>query len=282
MFAFFAKYYIYILEYIWVPIVVPLLTVVVKFIFLDKLLYTKEIKKISDNDIASFSEIYNNRIDKSLRIATEEIIQFIDTNPESTIEHHLYICKKLNKTVGFIKFMISKDHKYIFVAYVAIDNSDKTAAAYGMKVLVKKLVKRYFKPRIASCIVTEVEQAKNGGYRNAMSLLVARYAKILGKKCYYVDMPYIQPKMPDENNIQTYEEFLSFLYIPYYTKANNRIAKNELLTIIESIYFDIYGPSCDPSRGCDCDEYNKYLASILALYQNDIEDYIKLIPLERS
>lgn len=282
MFAFFSKYGTFILEYIWVPIIVPLFAFVIKFIFSDKLLYVKEIKKNDDNDIASFSRLYNERIHESLRIGTEEILYFIEANKESSIEHHLYVCKKFNKTVGFVKFMISKDHKYIFVAYVAIDISDKAASAYGMKVLVKKLVKKYFKPQIASCIVTEIEQSTNGGYRNAMSLLVSRYARSLGKKCYYVDMPYIQPKMPDDNNAQTYEELLSFLYIPYYAKANNQIAKNEFLSIIESIYFDIYGPSCDPSLGCDSDEYNNYLASILALYQNDIEDYIKLIPLERS
>ena len=268
------------LEYIWVPILAPAFIYLIKFLFFDKLLYVKEIKKITDNDIAQFTELYNNRIDDTLKICVEEILQFVGKSSNSSIEHHLYICKKINKTVGFMKFMISKEHKYIFVAYVAIDNSDKAALEYGMKTLIKTLAKKYFNPRVATCIITEVEESPNGSHRNAMSLLVSRYAKSLGKKCYYVDIPYIQPQMPDDHNTQTDEQFLALLYIPFYEKANNCMPRNDVLSIIKSIYFDIYAPSCDPSLGCDCESYNRYLSRIITMY-HDTDEFVNLIPIGR-
>ena len=276
-----ANYGTLVLEYIWVPILIPALALLGKFIISDKFLYVKEIKKLTDSDVGQFAQLYNNRIEESLRICVEEILQFVGHSSANSIEHHLYICKKINKTVGFIKFMVSKELKYIFIAYVAIDKTDKTANSCGIKILSKKLAKKYFKPKIATCIITETEPGSDGSFRTALSLLIARYAKMLGKKSYYIDIPYIQPRMPNDNNQMTADEFMSLLYIPYYSRENNRITKTELLRIIESIYLEIYGPSCDPSTGCNCDAYNEYLASILSMYQNDIEEYIKLIPLER-
>lgn len=269
------------LDYLWVPIFVPAIIALIKFIFIDKLLYVKEVKRITDRDIERFIELYNERIDESLRICVEEILQFVGQPRNSSIEHHLYLCKKIDKAVGFMKFMISKEHKYIFVAYVAIDKKDKAALEYGMKTLNKKLARKYFNKDNATCIITEVEESDNGSHRNAMSLLVSRYAKSLGKKCYYVDIPYIQPHMPDDHNKQTEEQLLALLYIPYYDKANNCISRAELLSILESIYFDIYAPSCDPTTGCDCDAYNQYLSKLLAMYQ-DSNEYVKLIPIGRQ
>lgn len=114
-----------ILDYLWVPLLAPAIIALVKFIFIDKLLYVKEIKKITDRDIERFVELYNERIDESLRICVEEILQFVGQPSNSSIQHHLYLCKKIDKPVGFMKFMISKEHKYIFVAYVAIDKKIK-------------------------------------------------------------------------------------------------------------------------------------------------------------
>ena len=269
-----------ILDYLWVPLLAPAIIALVKFIFIDKLLYVKEIKKITDRDIERFVELYNERIDESLRICVEEILQFVGQPSNSSIQHHLYLCKKIDKPVGFMKFMISKEHKYIFVAYVAIDKKDKTALEYGTKKLNKKLVRKYFNKNNATCIITEVEEADNGSHRSAMSLLVSRYAKSFGKKCYYVDIPYIQPHMPDDHSKQTEEQLLALLYIPYYEKVNNCMPKAELLSILESIYFDIYAPSCDPTTGCDCDAYNQYLSKILDMYK-DSDEYVKLIPIGR-
>lgn len=281
MSTFITNYGTLILEYIWIPIIIPVLGALGRFIIRDKLLYVKEIKKVSDSEVEPFSELYNERINESLRICVEEILQFVGRSKDNAIEHHLYICKKINKTVGFIKFMISKEQKYIFIAYVAVDKNDITAKKYGIKILTRKLAKKYFKPKIADCIIVEIEQNPEGTYKTALGSLIARYAKSLGKKSYYIDIPYIQPKMPNENYQMVDDKFLSLLYIPYFSKDNNRIAKNSLLKIIESIYFEIYEPSCDPSKGCNCDDYNEYLSNILSIYRDDLDDYIKLIPIER-
>lgn len=276
---FLQKYGVLLLEYIWVPIVIPILIVLIRFIICDRFLYIKEIKKQSDNDIEQFVELYNERIDESIKICVEEILQYVGRPAHNSMEHHLYICKKINKTVGFIKFMIAKELKYIFIAYVAIDKTDKTANKYAAKLFSKKLAKKYFKPRIATCIVIEIEQADNGSFKTGLSQRIARYAELVGKKSYYIDMPYIQPQMPDDRSHMTTDTFLSLLYIPFYAKENNYIAKTDLLKIIESIYLDIYAPSCAPSAGRNCDVYNEYLATTLSMYYNDLGDYIKLIPM---
>lgn len=90
---------------------------------------------------------------------------------------------------------------------------------------MQKIGKKIFNPKVATCIITEIEQGDNGAYRTPLSLLISRYAKMLGKTSYYIDLPYIQPQMPDDNNKAINDEFLSLLYIPYYSKENNYIAK---------------------------------------------------------
>lgn len=271
-----------ILEYVWIPIIVPILALLGKYIVFDRLLYVKEIKKLDDASVEDFIDIYNERIADHLKICVDEILQYIGHSKKDSVDHHLYVCKKLNKTVGFIKFMVSKEYKYIFIAYVAIDNNDKTAVRHGLKTMCRKLTKKHFKPQIATCIITEVDKSTDGGYITALSRIVARYAKILGKESYYVDIPYIQPQMPDDEKHMKNDDFLSLLYIPYYSRENNRISKSELMQIIESIYFDIYGPSCNPDAGCDCDAYNMYLESLLELYRTDTEDYVRLFPLRKE
>lgn len=276
---FFMKHSSAIFEYIWVPIIVPALGIVIKFTFADRFLYVKELKQCNDPDVDHFAELYNSRIDKALRIEVEHILQYVGRKKTTSIEHHLYVCKKFNKVVGFIKFMISKEHKYIFVAYVAIDKKDHTAINSGLRIMTKKLIKKYFNPNEVLCIIAEGPKTARESYRSSYNMLVARYAKMIGKKCYCVNVPYMQPKMPGECDKMTDEDFLSLLYIPYYEKDNNCISRDELLSLIESIYYEIYAPSCDPSSGRDCNAYNDYLLSIIEMYKTDFKEYVELIPL---
>lgn len=280
--GFFSTYGPLVLEHILAPIILSLcgcLGALLKFIIADKLLVVKEIKKSTDPDIEQFSELYKKRIDESLRIGVEKILHYIGKNKNNVIEHHLYVCKKINKTVGFIKFMVSKEHKYIFVAYVAVDNTDSVANKFGLKIMAKKLAKKYFRPNIANCVIMEAKPLKGRGYKTAFNLRVARYAKMLKKRCYCVDFPYIQPKMPDDFDAMLEEDFLPLLYIPFYEKENNCISKDELLALIQSIYLEIYSPSCDPNSGHDCAAYNNYLTTIMDLYKDDSKKYINLVPL---
>ena len=280
MTTFLQKNAVLFLEYIWVPLIIPLIITLFKFAVHDRLLYVKEIKKQTDSDIEQFVELYNERIDESIRICSEGILQYVGQSPNNSIEHHLYICKKINKTIGFLKFMISREQKYIFVAYIAIDKTDKVAKKYGAKILTRKLAKKYFKPQNATCVIIETEQAEDGSFKTALVRRIARYAKLIGKKSYFLDIPYIQPQMPDDQNHMIEDKFLSLLYIPFYDRESNRLSKTELLRIIESIYLEIYAPSCDPSVGCNCDEYSNYLSEIISMYNNDLGDYIKLISIE--
>lgn len=266
-----------VLEYIWIPVLVPVLYLVCRKMC-QHFMYVKEIKRKNDTDIADFSALYAERIRKELQIEVESIIQYVGRSAQNTIDHHLYICKKVGKTVGFIKFMISKQHKYLFIAYVAIDNTDKEANRRALSLMVKGLAKKFFKPKYVNCVVTEVAATKSGA-KSPMNLLVSRYAKSVGKKCYFIDFPYIQPKMPGENGDTIEDEFLNLLYIPFYQKENNCISKSELLKIIESIYYEIYAPCCDVATGDDCEKYNQYLSSIIDMYRTDAPDQVKLVPL---
>lgn len=80
------KYGILILEYLWIPIIVPILALLAKFVFSDKLLFIKEIKKVQDSDVEQFTQLYNARIDDSLRICVEEILRFVGEKPNNSIE----------------------------------------------------------------------------------------------------------------------------------------------------------------------------------------------------
>ena len=263
------------LEYIWLPLAAVFVPVIFKIVG-NRFLYIKEIKKKTSREINEFIDLYNTSIKDDVKICVEEIIYFID-NTDDDMEHHLYICKKFNKTVGFIKFMISSTQKIIFIAYAGIDKTDKTANKYGFKIMIKKLSKKYFKSKIADCIITEIERNPSGGYSTPLSKLIARYSSNFKKQSFFIDFDYIQPNMPDNNFEKTNELLLSLVYIPYHTKRNNIISKEKLLGIIHTIYFDIYCPSCNEVSCCDCSQYNKYLEEIMSIYRSDLPENINLI-----
>ena len=264
------------LNYIWIPLATIFVPVVFKMVG-NRFLYIKEIKKKTSREINEFIDLYNTRIKSDVKICAEEIIYFINNTNDDDVEHHLYICKKFNKTVGFIKFMISATQKMIFIAYVGIDKKDKTANKYGFKFMIKKLSKKYFKSEVANCIVTEIERNPSGGYITSLSKLIARYSSDLKKQSFFIDFDYIQPNMPNNDFEKTNEQLLTLVYIPYHAKRNNIIPKENLLNILHTIYFDIYCPSCNEVSCCDCTQYNEYLEEIMSIYRNDLSENINLI-----
>lgn len=262
------------LEYIWIPVVLPLI-----IIFLKSVLRVKELKKGTDPEIEEFINLYNLRIKENLRICAEEILQFIERREGEVVEHHLYVCKKLSKTVGFIKFMYSEQHKYVFIAYTAIDKEDSVARQYAFNLMLRKIYKKYLKTKKATMILTEIERGTKGNYKTGLAKLISRYAKKFKKQSYIIKFDYLQPSMPDDEYGDVSEEILSLVYIPMYTMANMKMPKNELLSILQTIYFEIYYPSCNEITACDCNDYNSYLESIMDIYKSDLPEYIDLIPI---
>lgn len=261
------------LDYLWVPIVLPLLA-----FLLGSVIHIKELKKSTDSEIEGFKNLYNSTIKESLKINAEEILQFLDKRHQMNIEHHLYICKKFNKVVGFVKFMYSPNYNYIFIAYIAIDKDDFIAKKYAMNFLIKKIYKKFIRNKKAELILTEIECNTNGGYITSLAKQINRYAKKYKKQCYIIDIEYIQPSMPSDNYDRINEEVLSLVYIPMLGLSNEHISKMELLNLINSIYFDIYYPSCNSimNREHIGYDYNDYLLQIISLY-DDLPEYINLI-----
>ena len=264
-----------ILQFIWVPIIVPIFVFLVKKIT-KNILTVKEITNATDQCIAGFIDLYKKRIKQDLRIDAETILAFIDKKNNDNVSHHLYICKHAGKVVGFVKFMVSHPKKSIFVAYIAIDQNDEIANKRGVNELLKKLVHKFFKPRCPNNIIVEIEQGKGGNYNTSLARTIRRYASAYNHDAYYIDAPYIQPKMPGENASITSEDFLSLIFIPYYKPENAVISKNDYIKIIEFIYFDVYGPSCNDVV-CDCRAYNDYLSNLISMYKSDHNDYINLV-----
>ena len=267
----------FLLTYIVAPILVAVIIAIGKLIISDKVLSVKEIKNPTSTEINSFIDLYNNRIDIKYRICVEEILSFVGES-NNAIRHHLYVCKRRNKTVGFIKFMISETNRYIFIAYVAIDNTDDIAKKYGLNKLLKKLFKKYFKPRIVDSIITEVEKGSLT-YYTAFSRLIGRYANAYGKNAYILDFNYTQPNMPDDNYNMVPEEIMHLIFIPYYTPLHTTISKSLLLELIGNLYFDIYCPSCNSITNCCEKDYRDYLNKLLNNYNESLLSNIKMLPI---
>ena len=244
-------------------------------IFLKSVLCVKEIKKGTAPEIEEFINLYNLRIKENLRICAEEILKFIERREGESVEHHLYVCKKLSKTVGFIKFMYSEQYKYVFIAYTAIDKEDPVARQYAFNLMLRKIYKKYLKKKKATMILTEIERGTNG--ITGLAKLISRHTKRFNKQSYIFDFDYLQPSMPDDEYGDVNEEILSLVYVPMYTMVNMRMSKNELLSILQTIYFEIYYPSCNEITACDCNDYNLYLDSIMDMYKSVLPEYIDLI-----
>ncbi len=86
--------------------------------------------------------------------------------------------------------------------------------------------------------------------------------------------------MPNDNFDDIGDDILSLVYVPLYFLVNERIPKNELISLLQSIYFEIYYPSCKEITTCDCNDYNIYLENIMDLYADSLPDHIKLIPID--
>lgn len=257
--------------------IISIIAFICKFIS-NKCLYVKEIKKDSDKDIIGFKRVYE-MIDESMRIDSEDILRFLDQRKTQTdaIEHHLYILKKFGNTVGLLKFMVSKSNKYIFVAYLAVDLSDNAAKTDGIRVLLNKMRRKYLKKTIAHKIITEIPQGTNGKIHKSKAKRIARFAKANKKKAYYLDFPYIQPEMPTENDSMTPEDFY-YLVIVYLDEPSYlKLAKKQVVKIIESIYWGIYAPSCDIDDQCDCEKYTDKINDILKMYEGEEDKTINLI-----
>lgn len=265
------------LQFIWVPLIVPIIVFLVKYIT-KRILFVREIKKGTDKDINAFIDLYNNRISQALRIDVEEILKFVGRRQNSDVTHHLLICKHSSKVVGFIKFMVSKPKKCIFIAYIAKDKTDPVANEKAVTKMLNKVSRKYFNAKYADRIVTEIEQGEKGEYNTSLAKIISRYATAYKFTAYYMDIPYIQPKMPGEESFVTSEDLMSLIYVPLKRLDNNVLSKNSVIQIIEYLYFEIYGPSCNEVM-CDCNKYNKYLGELIKAYQSDFDDYINLIPL---
>lgn len=265
------------LQFFWVPLIVPVIVFIVKYIT-KRILIIREIKKGTDKDINSFIELYNNRISQSLRIDVEAILRFVGREQKTDVTHHLLICKHSGKVVGFMKFMVSKPQKCIFIAYIAKDKTDSVANEKAVTKMLLRVMRKYFKHKYADRIITEIEQGDKGEYNTSLAKIISRYAKAFKFTAYFIDVPYIQPKMPGEESFVTSEDLMSLIYVPIKPLDNNVLSKNSLIQLIEFIYFEIYGPSCNEVM-CDCISYNKYLGEIIKTYKSDFDDYINLIPL---
>lgn len=235
----------------------------------------REIRDPESCDANQFKELYNNIFPSNLQISAEIILDFVDNVDSSDIVHHLFVCKRSNKVVGFIKIMICERLRYLFIAYLGIDNDDIYAKSVGVKKLLKRCVMKYSK-KMKLNIISEISQTPSKDL--AMRRLVRNYSKKFKRQSFTIDADYWQPKMPDSKCNANEEEVLTLLYVPYHRLSNNIITKEELCAIISSIYYEIYAPSCSVLNGCDSKQYNSYLSKIFESLNDSYEKVINLIP----
>ena len=228
-----------------------------------QLIQVKEIKSTKDKDIEGFRELYVNRIPKEMQINPVEILEYIDDSTKNEIQHHLLVCKNNSQVVGFIKFMVCVNPKYIFVAYIAIDNKNAPAKEKAVYLLLKRLWKKYVKKYDIPFVISEIKQTSNIR-NNSLARNFAFHATTFGKKAYLLDFDYIMPKMPNELNDATEEEFMSLLVIPSHEIEYPKMEKELLLKIIKSIYYKIYYPSCHCLGGKQ--SYEEYLNELVKAY----------------
>lgn len=237
-----------------------------------RFVYVREIRDPESLDAKQFVELYDRIIPATLRISPDIILDFVSNDEDSDITHHLYVCKRNDRVIGFIKFMICERLQYLFIAYLGIDSSDIYAKAKGVKMFLKKCIMKYTKKKNLNIIIEISQYSKDLSIRR----LVRIYSKMFHRISYTVDADYLQPAMPDTNCHGSQEEALVLIYIPFHRLTNNIIKKEELCAIISSIYFDIYAPSCSILDGCNSQQYNNYLSEIL---DSLTESYKKIITL---
>jgi hypothetical protein len=270
-----------ILVYIIIPIGVTILTTAI--IALTKLVSTKlisnrlivkEITKISDKDINQFIDLYNKRISSDIRICAEQIVDFSSFGGNTDIKHHLYVCKDKDNVVAFVKLMTSTSKKYVFIAYIAIDDTDLLAIRSGVNLLINHTIKKHIKKENNIQLFTEIERGSQNGYITRLSKVIARRSREFGYNAYFLKFDYIQPNMPDENYNNVNEHVLSLIWIPINKPKRNYLLKKEVIDICRNLYFDIYYPSCDCTNCCD--SYRAYLEKILKLYEKNLPKRIEI------
>jgi hypothetical protein len=173
--------------------------------------------------------------------------------------------------------MLCFDPKYLFVAYIAVDNTNEQANNKAIPLLLKKMAKKYVKKHDIPFVFSEIKRTAEI-QNNSLAKNFARHSKSLGKKAYLLDFDYILPKMPNGLNEATDEEIMSLLVIPNHEIEFPKIEKEFLLKVIKSIYYKIYYPSCNSLGGCE--RYEFYLDSLVKLYDST-DLYVTMITLNK-
>ncbi len=274
-----------ILQYFVAPLVVGLLTALIIWLCgkisknnSGKRLTVKEIKAINDRDIESFITLYNSRIEENIRISAEQIVEFIDPNPCDGVNHHLYVCKRDDTILGFVKIIVVPKDDYLFIAYIAVDDKDQVAVKYGVQLMMKYIIKHHITCKNGvKNLYTEIKKSANGRHITGLAKIIARRAKENGLNAYVFDMDYIEPNMPNDEFALIPEQILSLIWIPWCQYNKSHISKTALLNIIKSIYLNIYVPSCKLT--CNCFEYSTYINNLMAKYKSTLPNKIKVLSL---
>jgi hypothetical protein len=175
--------------------------------------------------------------------------------------------KKNNEVIGFIDLTYGIESQYVFISYIAISkekSKDDEILFTGIfiELLFDFLLKQHY---IIKGILFEIE----GDVRLR---LFKRALKTQKYYLYLVDIDYYQLSMPCDGEAgSTSRKPMNLIFVSH-ERRKNGLEKQELLTMLRFIFFQIYVDLTDD----DEDEYIKILNGYYDEYVEKLPDIIPL------
>ena len=263
----------------------------------------------TDPDLDQFFALYNQLFPiEEERSSQEDMMRYIEesqleaTKSDPEYLEELVLVKNREQVIAFLNYTFYYSSKYVLISYIGNISGESTRGA------VLGALLEHFKTMMVEhgClgVIFEVENKRNKQKREIARIRLFRrylkhYANIANTDCYEIDFNFIQPHLLIEdvqNESGRLQNFitqllqpanavqelgvanllsLGFIPLPPNHITGNTISKEQLMSILQFVYRQVYGDSFTDNPDDD-KKYKTYMGKLIKYYERTLR---KTIPL---
>ncbi len=233
-----------------------------------------EFKRIHDDgdpELMELLRIYSRLFDTGKNAAQEAIIKTLYGGHEY---HHacLFLLKKSGIAFGFADVSYFVMEKILYVSYIGVLASELPGEKTIYTLQIADHLLNYYKSNHMQIdeIVFDTENERL--FRFFSRVLYNKYKL----KTYLIDVEFIQPRIIADNDHEVTEEvvfYLSWIPVNDSLQELNPMPKEKILSLIRSVYWNIFLEITD---GSSREEYEQYLEGLIKKYEDQLPESIRL------
>ena len=255
----------------------------------------RRISTNSDDDLDGFLDLYERLFPENERSTPDTFVRWLDeyrNTPRVSLSGNMFylIIAKLGKqVVGTLSFDYRAKNGFVFINFIGVDKHVLPEHENERRFISSTLLKRFDaiigkECKDAKAIFFEIDapNPKLGRADNRAAIakvfLYKEWARKRGYTLYRVPIQYVFPKLSVDEELAYQEDNKQLLFIPYRRHGGPSavyISKQQLLTILESVYLEWYGTSYMTDHRMQ-KQYQDYLVSIVKRYIETLPEMSRL------